>query len=255
MVLFDRIYIENWTIYFYSAGFPLKPELNSFGDDVIKWRPFPRYWPFVQGIHRSRVNDPHKGQWHGTLVFSLICAWINRWVSNGEAGDLRRHRAHYDVTVMFDGRISIENWTILFIRQSAYWLCGCMHVMICWDHVIKWKHFPRYWPFVQFPSQRPWRPVTLLSFDVFYDLCLNKRLSKQSRHRWFETPSRILWRHCNYSNICWLHCFPSDITVTSWWVRWRLKSPASPLFTQRLIGADQKKKNIKAPRNRPLCYR
>ena len=70
-------------------------------DDVIKWRHFPRYWPFVRGIHRSSVNSPHKGQWRGTLMFSLICAWINDWVNNGEAGDLRRYRAHYDVTVMF----------------------------------------------------------------------------------------------------------------------------------------------------------
>ena len=44
-----------------------------------------------------------------------------------------------------------------------------------------------------FPSQRP---VTR-SFDVFFDLRLNKRLSKQSRRRWFETQSRSLWRHCN----------------------------------------------------------
>ena len=46
------------------------------------------------------VNSPHKGQWRGALMFSLICAWINVWVNNGEAGDLRRHRAHYDVIVM-----------------------------------------------------------------------------------------------------------------------------------------------------------
>ena len=44
-----------------------------------------------------------------------------------------------------------------------------------------------------FPSQRP---VTQ-SFDIFFDLRQNKRLSKQSRLRWFETPSRSLWRHCN----------------------------------------------------------
>ena len=69
-------------------------------DDVIKWKYFPRYWPFVQGIHRSLVNSPHKGQWRGALMFSLICAWINRWVNNREAGDLRRHRFHYDVIVM-----------------------------------------------------------------------------------------------------------------------------------------------------------
>ena len=69
-------------------------------DDVIKWKQFPRYWLFVRGIHRSPVNSPHKGQWRGALMFSLICAWINGWVNNREAGDLRRHRAHHDVTVM-----------------------------------------------------------------------------------------------------------------------------------------------------------
>ena len=69
-------------------------------DDVVKWKYFPRYWSFVRGIHRSPVNSPHKGQWRGALMFSLICARINGWVNNGEAGDLRRQRAHYDVIVM-----------------------------------------------------------------------------------------------------------------------------------------------------------
>ena len=49
----------------------------SQNDDVIKWIHFPRYWPFVRGIHRSPVNSPHKGQRRGALIFSLICAWIN----------------------------------------------------------------------------------------------------------------------------------------------------------------------------------
>ena len=47
------------------------------------------------------VKSPHKGQWRGALMFSLICARINGWVNNREAGDLRLHRAHYDVTVMY----------------------------------------------------------------------------------------------------------------------------------------------------------
>ena len=64
------------------------------------WKHFPRYWPFVRGIHRSPMTSPHKGQWRGALMFSLICAWINGWVNTGEAGDLRRHRAQYDVTLM-----------------------------------------------------------------------------------------------------------------------------------------------------------
>ena len=41
-----------------------------------------------------------KGQWLRALMFSLFFAWINGWANNGEAGDLRHHRAHYDVTVM-----------------------------------------------------------------------------------------------------------------------------------------------------------
>ena len=73
---------------------------TSVHDDVIKWKHFPRYWPFMRGILRSPVNFPHKGQWCGALMFSLICSRINGWVNNGDAGDLRRHRAHYDVTVM-----------------------------------------------------------------------------------------------------------------------------------------------------------
>ena len=56
---------------------------------------------FARGIHRWPVNSPHKGQWRGALMFSSICAWINGWVNNREAGDLRRHRGHNDVTVMF----------------------------------------------------------------------------------------------------------------------------------------------------------
>ena len=69
-------------------------------DGVIKWKHFPRYWRLVREIHRSPLNSPHKGRWPGALMFSLIWAWINGWVNNGEAGDLRRHRGHYDVILM-----------------------------------------------------------------------------------------------------------------------------------------------------------
>ena len=59
------------------------------------------------------------------------------------------------------------------------------------DGVIKWKHFPRCWPFVQHT-----KPVTR-SFDDIFELRLIKSLSKQSWGWWFETQSRSLWRHCN----------------------------------------------------------
>ena len=85
--------------------------------DVIKWKHFPRYWPFVRGIHRPTVNSPHKGQWRGALMFSLICAWINGWVNNREAGDFTRYRAHCDVTVMT--WIGYNGWdtTVLQCKQ------------------------------------------------------------------------------------------------------------------------------------------
>ena len=69
-------------------------------DDVIKWKHFPCYWSFVRGIYRLPMDSSHKSEWLGALMFSLICAWTNRWANNRDAGDLRRHRAHYNVIVM-----------------------------------------------------------------------------------------------------------------------------------------------------------
>ena len=67
-------------------------------DDVIKWKHFPCYRPFVRGIHQSPVNSPHKGQWRRAVMFPLICARINGGINNGDDGDSRRHRVQYDVT-------------------------------------------------------------------------------------------------------------------------------------------------------------
>ena len=90
----SKIRLE-WVHYLYVT----RADASSH-DDVIKWKHFPRYWPFVREIHRSPVNSPHKGQWRGALMFSLICVWLNGWVNSREAGDLRRHRGHYDVNVI-----------------------------------------------------------------------------------------------------------------------------------------------------------
>ena len=78
---------------------------------------------------------------------------------------------------------------------------GYMYKWLCFQSMMtsfKWKQFPRYWPSVRgihrwIPAQTP---VTR-SFDVFFDLRLNKRLRKQSWGWWFETQSRPLWSHCN----------------------------------------------------------
>ena len=56
------------------------------------------------------LKSPHNGQWRGASMFSSICGWINRWVNNREAGDLRRYRAHYDVVVMvWNSRCTLKN--------------------------------------------------------------------------------------------------------------------------------------------------
>ena len=58
----------------------------------------------IMDVIACAVNSPHKGQWHGALMFSLNCVWINSQINNREAGDLRRDRAHYDVIVMMKPR-------------------------------------------------------------------------------------------------------------------------------------------------------
>ena len=72
--------------------------LLAFHDDVITWKHLRRDWSFMKGIHRSPTNSPNKGQWRGALIF--LCACANDWANHRCAGDRRRHRAHYDVTVI-----------------------------------------------------------------------------------------------------------------------------------------------------------
>ena len=69
-------------------------------DDVIKWKHFPCHWFFVRGIHRYRWIPLTKARDAELWCLSLICAWINGWVNNREAGELRRHRAHNYVIVI-----------------------------------------------------------------------------------------------------------------------------------------------------------
>ena len=85
--------------------------LAALHGDVIKWKNFPCYWPFMRGIHRSLVVSLHKDQWRRTLMFSLICAGTNGWSNNRSTGDLRRHHAHYNVILI----------------KRPYWITS-------WDH-------------------------------------------------------------------------------------------------------------------------
>ena len=174
-------------------------------DDVIKWKHLPRYWPFVRGIHRSPVNSPHKGQWHGALKFSLICAWIQGLVNNGEPGELRRHRAHYDAIVMV-----LDYTNRIGLIQKISWNMLTICALLC---------------FVVF----------------FYTLILPISSSITPLYDY----SGVRLPRCQSKNHGWY------ITVTTYWVRLCLKSPASQLFTQPFIQA-QIEENIKAPRLWPF---
>ena len=113
MTLADAWWYDDWMnkpIACQIKGTNRKYLLSRFHDMVASWQRnaswwrhymhFPRYWPFVREIQRSPVNSPHKGQWCGSLLFSLICAWTNGWFNKWYIGDLRRNCVHYDVTVI-----------------------------------------------------------------------------------------------------------------------------------------------------------
>ena len=127
------------------------PVSISCHDDVIEWKHFPRYWPFVRGIHRSPMNSPHKGQWRGALMFSLISTWINRWVNNGEASDFRRYRAHYDAIVMcpVTDFLCIMYWLLgdfkeIVDKKFSSWFQSLMagvSPVKCPQLIVTWQHW------------------------------------------------------------------------------------------------------------------
>ena len=174
---------------------------NLRHDDVIKWKYFPRYWPFVRGIHWWPVNSPHRGQWRGDLMFYLICAWIwcHQWCL--EWLDALRWRYAKTFHTIYNNVSAFQK--VLFKSQTP----NIPHPLLAvyTDGFAWWRHQMGTVSVLlaicagnspvpgEFPAQRP---VTR-NFDVFFDLRLNKRLSKQSRGWWFETLSRPLWRHCN----------------------------------------------------------
>ena len=111
----------------------------------------PRYWPLGRGIHRSPENSPHKGKWRGALMFSLICAWTNGWANIRDAGDLRRRRTNYGITVMtnlvcmdyFDlSAITVRTRKQLFFRIFArcafHQLVFCSVFLIVIGHKRQW---------------------------------------------------------------------------------------------------------------------
>ena len=147
--------------------------LNRKSGSIFReiWKHFPRYWPFVRGIHRSPVNSSHKDQWRGALMFSLICVCIDGWVNNREAGDLRRYRTHYDVIVM-------DPWNV--VHQN-----GC-HPQPSWKESnysyflplpyrkLAWWYIWWVWPFINTMIWDAVYFVLKIDTDVFTSITYNE---------------------------------------------------------------------------------
>ena len=142
---------------------------------------------FLRGIHRSPVNYPHKGQWRGALMFTLICARINGWVNNPEAGDLRRHCTHYDVIVM------------CLTKDMSFGLG-----IVCDTAVIK---IGRKWDFVLskgIPISHPhygFILMTVIPHFYFNDYHLQTRIPHQCWYHKIITNEHI-YKQCIWS--CWV---------------------------------------------------
>ena len=102
---------------------PMPAAKTNGQDDVIKWK----YFRVTSHLWEWPVKSPHKGMWRGALKFSLLCDWTNVWVNNPDASDFRRHRAHYDVTVMgvIPVSVYIPGYARYRIRPVQYTLFGC----------------------------------------------------------------------------------------------------------------------------------
>ena len=160
--------------------------------DVIKWKHIPRLRPFVRGIQRSPVNSPHMYVFCSRMcIYGCIYACIYTYMTYIETYWVFTNHEYFSCYMM-----TSSNGNIFRVTGP---LCG------------------EFTGPGEFHAQRP----VMRSFDVFFDLRLNKRLSKQPWGWWFETPSWSLWRQCNDKHdvlLCfyhWVGSIPGRIIAVS----------------------------------------
>ena len=151
---------------------------------------------FVWGIHRSPVNSPHIGQWRGALMFSLICAWINNCTNAGDAGDLRRHRAHYDVNVIYT----------MLTTGAGYILFKFYIAIHDFRYITRWSHlFQNIRRFV----------VTYLQFQNVLPLKSCWLISAEKNVYRYQPPYEVLRLVC-FVNIPWFGFLPGMLWIVCW---------------------------------------
>ena len=132
--------------------------MSGTHDDVIKWKHFSRYWPFLRGIHRSPVNSPHKGQWHGPLRFSLVCAWTNSNFLNYTYTTQRANTYTY---------ICVCTYLVLASQTKTFWRNSVMIYLKIRNYIITVKYFCCHF-------QRIFHTASYLGQDLSV-LCINGR--------------------------------------------------------------------------------
>ena len=160
----------------------------STHDDVIKIKNIFR----VTGPLRGEIAG-QKGQWRGALMFSLICAWTNSWVNNRDAGDLRRHRTHYDVIVITSACII---WCVGTLRCKQREFMSSW-ILYCFIYTLG----------IYFGLARPIlnsakhgdksNPITLTSYMLRKFLCINMLRIAQFVRRlvWLSVTYVFTWVH------------------------------------------------------------
>ena len=171
------------------------------------------------------------------LWVSLIC--VKRLSKQLGHGDLRRHCAHYDAIAI----CNVASGSAVFKWKLGYhWLTRLrqffkatvtrarrpisQRIFELMIEMSKWRHQMETFSLLLAPLWGEWtslqRPVTR-NFDAFFDLRLNKWLSKQQRRRWFETLSRPLWRKYNVINTTFVSFIIAMMqsAVATWGNMWK----------------------------------
>ena len=157
----------------------------------------------MRGIHWSPVNSPHKGQWCGAFMFFFIYVWINDWVNNCEAGDLRRYRAHYDVSVMFYFMIDrMRGWRQGPGCKGGRWESCETKRLVSWTTVGWWHTTPA---LIWAPGDwDDWRWRCTCKCDTVWYRCnvVNFHPNPHKRHAYLAREGELWGDFCEYNLWC-----------------------------------------------------
>ena len=191
--------------------FPYPVDTMTHHDDVIKWKHFPSYWPFVRGNHRWPVNSPHKIQWRGALMLSFICAWISNGMNNREAiwHAIALVSRHSDSSSVFN----VYEYLYVYIF---------IYIFICIYSFMYWKS----------------RTSDLLVLMLFVVQCTDYKYNFLT----LTLTLNLLWRHCKVTSqltwaywmcgMCHLRCSSTleALELTSSYIEYRVFAEYSPFL-------------------------